>query len=106
MAQQLPHNDDGDSLVQEAKPALKPPPMYKVVLLNDDFTPMDFVVDILMTFFGMNEEKATQVMLHVHTRGVGVCGIFSRDLAETKVRLVNDHSRQHQHPLLCEMQQA
>lgn len=106
MAQHLPHHDDGDSLVQEAKPALKPPPMYKVVLLNDDFTPMDFVVDILMTFFGMNEEKATQVMLHVHTRGVGICGIFSRDVAETKVRLVNDHSRQHQHPLLCEMQQA
>lgn len=106
MAQHLSHAHDGDSLVQEAQPALKPPPLYKVVLLNDDFTPMDFVVEILMTFFGMDEEKATQVMLHVHTRGVGVCGIFSRDVAETKVRLVNDHSRQHQHPLLCEMQQA
>lgn len=97
---------DDDIAVQEAKPKLKRPPLYKVVLLNDDFTPMAFVVDILKLFFGMTEEKATQVMLHVHTRGVGVCGVFSRDVAETKVRLVNDFSQQHQHPLLCEMKEA
>jgi ATP-dependent Clp protease adaptor protein ClpS len=92
--------------VQEAKPKLKRPPLFKVILLNDDFTPMDFVVLILKHFFGMNEEKATQVMLHVHTRGIGVCGVFSRDVAETKVRLVNDFSRQHQHPLMCAMEEA
>lgn len=67
---------------------------------------MDFVVEVLKTFFGMSEDKATQIMLHVHTRGIGVCGIFSKDVAETKVRLVNDYSRQHQHPLLCTMEEA
>jgi ATP-dependent Clp protease adaptor protein ClpS len=97
-------NDDLD--VQEAKPKLKRPPLFKVILLNDDFTPMDFVVQVLRTFFGMSEEKATQIMLHVHTQGVGVCGVFSKDVAETKVRLVNDYSRQHQHPLLCTMEEA
>lgn len=103
-------NDDqrheGDLAVQEAKPKLKRPPLFKVILLNDDFTPMEFVVEILKCFFGMGEEKATQVMLHVHTRGVGVCGVFSRDIADTKVQLVNDYSRQHQHPLLCTMEEA
>ncbi|MGR9072705.1 MAG: ATP-dependent Clp protease adapter ClpS [Gammaproteobacteria bacterium] len=97
---------DGDLLVQEAKPRLKRPPLYKVILLNDDFTPMDFVVDILVKFFSMSEEKATQVMLHVHTRGVGVCGVFSKDVAETKVEIVNDYSREHQHPLMCTMEEA
>jgi len=97
---------EGDLVVQEAKPKLKRPPLYKVMLMNDDFTPMDFVVDILRNFFRMSDEKATQIMLHVHTRGVGVCGVFSRDVAETKVQLVNEHSRQHQHPLLCTMEQA
>lgn len=77
-----------------------------MILLNDDFTPMDFVVLVLKTFFGMSEEKATQIMLHVHTRGIGVCGVFSKDVAETKVQLVNDYSRQHQHPLLCTMEEA
>lgn len=97
---------EGDLALQEAKPKTKRPPLYKVILLNDDFTPMDFVVEILKCFFGMSEDKATQVMLHVHTRGVGVCGVYSRDIAETKVGLVNDHSRQHQHPLLCTMEEA
>lgn len=92
--------------VQEARPKLKRPPLYKVILLNDDFTPMDFVVEVLMRFFGMSEEKATQIMLHVHTRGVGVCGVFTRDVAETKVQQVNDYSRRHQHPLLCTMEEA
>lgn len=92
--------------LQKAKPKLKRPPLYKVILLNDDFTPMDFVVQVLMQFFDMSEEKATQVMLHVHTRGVGVCGVFSKDIAETKVKQVNGYARQHQHPLLCAMEEA
>ncbi len=100
--------DDHDSnlAVQEAKPKLKKPPLYKVVLINDDFTPMDFVIEVLVNFFAMPEEKATQVMLHVHTRGIGVCGVFSKDVAETKVQIVNDFSREHQHPLLCSMEEA
>lgn len=99
--------EQGNGLaLQEAKPKLKKPPLYKVVLLNDDFTPMDFVIEILMTFFGMSEEKATQIMLQVHTRGFGVCGVFSKDVAETKVQIVNNYSRQHQHPLLCSMEEA
>jgi ATP-dependent Clp protease adaptor protein ClpS len=92
--------------VQEAKPELKKPPLYKVLLLNDDFTPMEFVVQVLETFFRMSREKATQIMLHVHTRGVGVCGVYTRDIAETKVSQVNDYSRSHQHPLLCTMEEA
>jgi ATP-dependent Clp protease adaptor protein ClpS len=100
-----PHRDDG-LVVQEARPALKRPPLYKVLLLNDDFTPMEFVVLVLKNFFGMDEEKATQIMLHVHTRGIGVCGVFSRDVAETKVKQVSDFSRKHQHPLLCTMEEA
>ena len=92
--------------VQQAKPKLKKPPMYKVMLINDDYTPMDFVVQVLETFFHMNREEATQVMLHVHTRGMGVCGVFARAVAETKVAQVNDYSRSHQHPLLCTMEEA
>ncbi|HIL40461.1 MAG: ATP-dependent Clp protease adapter ClpS [Methylococcales bacterium] len=99
-------NKAGDLAVQDVSPKLKKPPLYKVVLLNDDFTPMDFVVDILVHFFSMSEEKATRVMLHVHTRGVGVCGVFSKDVAETKVELVNQHARDHQHPLKCSMEEA
>jgi ATP-dependent Clp protease adaptor protein ClpS len=92
--------------VEEARPKLKPPPQYQVVLLNDDYTPMEFVVEVLESFFGMDREKATRIMLHVHTRGKGVCGIYPRDIAETKVAQVNDYARQHQHPLLCAMEQA
>jgi ATP-dependent Clp protease adaptor protein ClpS len=92
--------------LQEAKPELKRPPMYKVLLLNDDYTPMEFVVLVLETFFRMEREKATQIMLHVHTRGVGVCGVFTRDIAETKVSQVNEYSRSHQHPLMCTMEEA
>ena len=82
------------------------PPLYRVLLLNDDFTPMEFVVHILQMFFGMNREKATQVMLHVHTRGKGICGVFTHDVAETKVGQVNAYSRKHEHPLLCTMEEA
>ena len=97
---------DDDLAVQEAKPKLKRPPLYKVILLNDDFTPMDFVIEILMDFFAMSEEKATQVMLQIHTQGVGVCGTYSKDVAETKVYIVNDYSRENQHPLMCSMEEV
>lgn len=100
-----PEHDSGLS-VQEVKPELKKPPLYKVLLLNDDYTPMEFVVQVLETFFRMGREKATQIMLHVHTRGVGVCGVYTRDIAETKVSQVNDYSRSHQHPLMCTMEEA
>ncbi len=99
------HYDDGLAL-QEARPRLKRPPMYKVLLLNDDYTPMDFVVHVLQRIFGMDHEKATQIMLQVHTRGVGVCGVYTRDIAETKVALVNQFARKNQHPLLCTMEKA
>jgi ATP-dependent Clp protease adaptor protein ClpS len=92
--------------VAEAKPELKRPSMYRVVLLNDDYTPMEFVVQVLMTFFNLNEEKATKVMLAVHTQGKGVCGIYSRDVAETKSTQVNQFSRQNKHPLLCEVEKV
>jgi len=98
-------NDDGLAL-EEAKPEIKIPPMYKVVIHNDDYTPMEFVVQILEKFFFMNREKATQIMLHVHTEGKGVCGLFTRDVAETKVSMVNEFSKTHQHPLLCAMETA
>jgi len=101
LQQQFP--DDGVTL-QEAKPKLKKPPMYKVILLNDDYTPMDFVVHILEAFFAINRENATHIMLNVHTKGKGVCGVYTRDIAETKVAQVNDYSRQNQHPLLCTME--
>lgn len=100
----LPGGQQGDLAVESAKPKLKPPSRYQVVMLNDDFTPMEFVVDVLQTFFGMNLEKASQVMLIVHTRGRAVCGVYSRDIAETKAFQVNQYSREHQHPLLCEIE--
>lgn len=102
------HNDDVDVDVdvETAPPELKEPSRYRVVLLNDDFTPMEFVVEVLQRFFQMDQEQATQVMLHVHTRGKGVCGTYSREIAESKVAMVNDHSRENQHPLLCSMEQA
>lgn len=97
---------DGGLSVQEVKPKVKQPPLYRVVLLNDDYTPMEFVVEVLQTFFHMDRSKATQIMLHVHTRGKGICGVFSRDVAETKVDQVNDYSREHDHPLMCTMEPA
>tara|TARA_R110002096_G_scaffold70310_2_gene168640 strand:- start:4614 stop:4976 length:363 start_codon:yes stop_codon:yes gene_type:complete len=100
-----PGRQDELSVAPE-KPALKRPARYRVVLLNDDYTPMDFVVDVLMTFFGMNEEKATQVMLLVHTQGKAVCGVFTRDIAETKAAQVNQYSSECEHPLLCKIERA
>ncbi len=105
MSERKRQHDDG-TVLQEAKPKLKRPPLYKVVLLNDDFTPMEFVVHVLEGFFAMTREKATQIMLHVHTRGKGVCGVFPHDIAETKVAQVNEFSRRNQHPLLCTMEEA
>lgn len=89
-----------------AKPELKRPPMYKVVLLNDDYTPMEFVVDILESIFGMERTRATQVMLEVHTKGKGVCGVYNFEIAETKVAQVMGIAQQHQHPLLCTMEES
>jgi ATP-dependent Clp protease adaptor protein ClpS len=91
-------------VVETSRPQTARPPLYQVVLLNDDYTPMEFVVVVLETFFNMARERATQVMLHVHTRGKGVCGVFSREVAESKVAQVNEFSRVHQHPLLCTME--
>jgi ATP-dependent Clp protease adaptor protein ClpS len=98
-------NNDQGLAVQPAKPQLKKPPLYKVILLNDDFTPMAFVIDILMHFFGMPEDMATRVMLQIHTQGIGVCGTYTKDVAETKVSIVNEYSQEHQHPLLCSMEE-
>lgn len=92
-------------LLEHQRPELKQPPLYRVLLVNDDYTPMEFVVNVLQGFFHMNREKATEIMLHVHTRGRGVCGEYSRDIAETKVLQVNDYSRQNEHPLLCVMEE-
>lgn len=100
------YDDDQGQAVEVAKPKLKQPPLYKVVLLNDDFTPMEFVVEVLEYFFHKNREQATQIMLHVHTKGKGICGVFTRDIAETKVEHVNDYSREHQHPLMCALEEA
>ncbi|HFK2883733.1 TPA: ATP-dependent Clp protease adapter ClpS [Stenotrophomonas maltophilia] len=108
----MPHESSPDSqhehgvAVEAARPEVAPPPFYQVMLLNDDYTPMDFVVDVLQQFFSMDLDKATQVMLHVHTRGRGVCGVFTREVAETKVAQVNEYSRLNQHPLLCTMEKA
>ena len=95
---------DGGLAVAPSKPKVKRPPLYKVVLLNDDYTPMEFVVEVLEVYFGLNREKATQVMLAVHTQGKGVCGIYPKDMAETKAAQVNQHARDSGHPLLCEVE--
>ena len=100
----MQHRDDA---VLEAKKAkLKPPPMFKVMLLNDDYTPMEFVVVVLQKFFAMTRERATQVMLMVHREGIGVCGVYPHDVASTKVQLVASYSRKHQHPLQCVMEET
>lgn len=98
--------EDGGAAVETAKPKLKKPPLYQVVLLNDDYTPMEFVVEVLEGFFIMNREQATRVMLQVHTKGKGVCGVYTRDVAESKVHQVNQFSREYQHPLLCDMEET
>ncbi|MCL4747762.1 MAG: ATP-dependent Clp protease adapter ClpS [Burkholderiaceae bacterium] len=94
------------TVAQRKEAQVEPPPMFQVVLLNDDFTPMEFVVSVLQKFFGMGREKATQVMLKVHRDGRGVCGVYPRDTAATKVEQVSGYARQHQHPLQCVMEEA
>ncbi len=99
-------NGQYDLAVEEAKPRLKEPPLYRVVLINDDFTPMDFVVEVLESIFGMERTRATQVMLEVHTKGKGICGVYNFEIAETKVAQVMGIAKQHQHPLLCTMEES
>ena len=94
-----------ESVLESEVTRLKPPPLYKVMLLNDDFTPMDFVVTVIQKFFGLDREQATRIMLKVHREGVGVCGVFPRDIAATKVEQVITYARQHQHPLACVMEE-
>jgi len=98
--------DDGQQIgvVVKTKPKTKKPSMYKVLLLNDDYTPMEFVVHVLERFFGKSSQEANAIMLHVHRRGVGVCGVYTYEVAETKVSQVIDFARRHQHPLQCTME--
>ena len=95
-----------DLAVEEERPKLKRPPLYRVILVNDDYTPMEFVVEVLQTVFGMERTKATRVMLEVHTKGKGVCGVYTYEIAETKVAQVTSIAEQQQHPLLCTMEEA
>lgn len=94
----------GTGVVVKAKPKTKKPSMYKVLMLNDDYTPMEFVVHVLESFFGKQREEATQIMLHVHRRGVGICGVYTYEVAESKVTQVIDYARRHQHPLQCTLE--
>jgi ATP-dependent Clp protease adaptor protein ClpS len=104
MSKDPEHRGEDGLALQEARPKLKEPAMYKVVLHNDDYTPMEFVVTLLEQLFGLDREKSTRIMLLIHTHGKGVCGIFTYEIAETKVAQVNEYSQRHQHPLLCSME--
>lgn len=97
-------DDPSTGVIVKTRPKTKKPSMYKVLMLNDDYTPMEFVVHVLEQFFNKSREEATQIMLHVHKRGVGVCGVFTYEIAETKVTQVMDFARRHQHPLQCIME--
>ncbi len=105
------HSDDdidheSGLVAEESRPEVAEPKRYMVILINDDFTPMEFVVEVLRQIFNLDEEAATRIMLNVHTKGKGVCGVYSKDIAETKVVMVNEFAREHEHPLLCTMEQA
>lgn len=100
----LERDDDGDLALAPAKPKLKRPPMYKVMMHNDDYTPMEFVVYVLKAFFGLENEKATHIMMTVHTQGKAVCGVFPRDIAETKAEQVTIFARDNEHPLMCDVE--
>ena len=104
--EKIPNDNNDLQVIEEARLKVAQPSLYKVVLLNDDYTPMEFVIDVLARFFNHDEEQATQIMLAVHTQGKGVCGTYTKDVAETKSMQVNQHSRQHKHPLLCEVESA
>ncbi len=97
-------HDGLDLAVEEARPKLKRPPLFRVILINDDYTPMEFVVEVLESIFGMERPKATRVMLEVHTKGKGICGVYGYEIAETKVAQVMSIAQQQQHPLLCTME--
>ncbi|WP_026972558.1 ATP-dependent Clp protease adapter ClpS [Aliagarivorans marinus] len=97
---------DVEELTRTAKVKVEPPKLFKVVLNNDDYTPMDFVVEVLQQFFNMELDKATQVMLTIHYSGKGICGIFTADIAETKAAQVNSYARENEHPLMCTMEPA
>ena len=99
-------DDERGLALEEAKPKLKKPPLFRVVLLNDDYTPMEFVVEVLELIFGMDRPKATRIMLEVHTKGKGVCGVYTYEIAETKVAQVSTYAQQNQHPLLCTMEES
>src|SRR6476620_10637209 len=105
-ATRMSNQEQNGSVLEAERTRTKPPPLYKVVLLNDDYTPMDFVVIVLQTVFSMTREKATQVMLEVHREGMGVCGTYTREVATTKVDQVIDLARKHQHPLQCTMEET
>lgn len=92
-------------LLEQEKVKQKPPPLYKILLLNDDFTPMEFVIEVLKIFFSKNQEQATRIMLKVHVEGVGVCGIYPSDIASMKVKQVVEFARKNQHPLRCVMEE-
>jgi ATP-dependent Clp protease adaptor protein ClpS len=94
----------GDTVVEESRPKLKKPRMFQVVLLNDDYTPMEFVVELIEQFFYKSRENATRIMLKIHTEGKGVCGVYTEDVAETKAAAVNQYAMDHEHPLLCEIE--
>jgi ATP-dependent Clp protease adaptor protein ClpS len=109
-ANESDHNDHhepdgvGAALVERVKPRLRKPRLYRVVMLNDDYTPMEFVVHVLEDFFYMNRESATRIMLKVHTEGRAICGVFARDIAETKAEQINQYSLENEHPLLCQIE--
>jgi ATP-dependent Clp protease adaptor protein ClpS len=104
-AQQMANKEREGSILEAERAKLKPPPMFKVMLLNDDYTPMDFVVVVLQTVFAMSREQATQVMLKVHRDGMGVCGIYTKEVAANKVEQVIELAKSHQHPLQCTMEE-
>lgn len=106
MSEKIQHDDETGVAVEESRPVVKEPSRYKVILLNDDFTPMEFVVEVLQIFFNLNGEVATRIMLNVHTKGKGICGVYTKDIAETKVNQVNQFARDNEQPLLCTMEEA
>jgi len=97
-------DDDGSLAIETAKPKIKKPRMYRVIINNDDYTPMEFVVNVLEVFFSRDRARATKVMMDVHNSGKGSCGVFPRDIAETKTMQVNNYSNEHNHPLMCSME--
>jgi ATP-dependent Clp protease adaptor protein ClpS len=99
-----PGRGAGTQVISRTKPAVKKPHLYRVLLLNDDYTPMEFVIEVLRRFFGKDPEEATRIMLHVHHNGVGLCGVYTFEVAETKVTQVMEFSRKNQHPLQCIME--